>query len=86
MSELYLELKDNEWPFKTTDHDRNIVRAIVVDEEGFYYFVSQVRDDDFGCGRCIETSGGGVEKGEELPLLAGVPLALKKNSAQTLML
>ena len=66
MSELYLELKDNEWPFKTTDHDRNIVRAIVVDEEGFYYFVSQVRDDDFGCGRCIETSGGGVEAGEDL--------------------
>ena len=66
MSELNIELKDNEWPLTTIDHDRNIVRAIVVDDEGFYYFVSQVRDDDFGCGRCIETSGGGVEAGEDL--------------------
>ena len=65
MSELNIELKDNEWPLTTIDHDRNIVRAIVVDDEGFYYFVSQVRDDDFGCGRCIETSGGGVESGED---------------------
>ena len=56
MSKLNIELKDNEWPLTTIDHDRNIVRAIVVDDEGFYYFVSQVRDDDFGCGRCIETS------------------------------
>ena len=66
MSELYIELKDNEWPLTTIDHDRNIVRAIVVDDEGFYYFVSQIRDDDFGCGRCIETAGGGVEAGEDL--------------------
>lgn len=66
MSELNIELKDNEWPLTTIDHDRNIVRAIVVDDEEFYYFVSQVRDDDFGCGRCIETSGGGVEAGEDL--------------------
>jgi 8-oxo-dGTP pyrophosphatase MutT (NUDIX family) len=66
MSELNIELKDNEWPLTTIDHDRTIVRAIVVDDEGFYYFVSQIRDDDFGCGRCIETSGGGVEAGEDL--------------------
>lgn len=66
MSELNIELKDNEWPLTTIDHDRNIVRAIVVDDEGYYYFVSQIRNDDFGCGRCIETSGGGVEAGEDL--------------------
>ena len=34
MSELNIELKDNEWPLTTIDHDRNIVRAIVVDDEG----------------------------------------------------
>ena len=27
-SELYLELKDEEWPFEYTDHDRQVVRAI----------------------------------------------------------
>ena len=27
--ELILELKDTEWPYQYTDHDRNIARAIV---------------------------------------------------------
>ena len=47
-SELYIELQDTEWPFKGTDHDREIVRAIVVDEQNNYYFMRAVRDDDFG--------------------------------------
>lgn len=64
--ELYIELQDAEWPLVYTDHDRVIVRAIVVDEAGFYYFVRAVRDDDFGAATLIETSGGGVEPGEDL--------------------
>ena len=65
-AELYIELNDNEWPFMGTDHDRTIVRAIVVDDEGFFYFVRAVRNDDFGEATLIETSGGGVEPGENL--------------------
>ena len=64
--ELRLELQDAEWPLTYTDHDRNIVRAIVVDGAGSYYFVRAVRDDDFGAATLIETSGGGVEPGEDL--------------------
>ena len=32
--ELRLELQDAEWPLTYTDHDRNIVGAIVVDGAG----------------------------------------------------
>ncbi len=64
--ELMLELDDNEWPFLGDDHDRMIVRAIVYDGGGMFYFVHVSRDDDFGKATLIETSGGGVEKGEEL--------------------
>lgn len=61
-----IELQDNEWPLTTIDHDRVIARAIVVDDGGSYYFVRAVRDDDFGAATLIETSGGGVEPGEDL--------------------
>ena len=64
--ELYLELEDREWPFTYTDHDRQIVRAIVFDEAGWFYFVRARRNDQFGKATLIETSGGGVEKGEDL--------------------
>ena len=63
--ELYLELKDAEWPFTYTDHDRNIARGIVFDDAGNFYFVRAERDDDFGRATLIETAGGGVEPGEE---------------------
>ncbi len=66
MNELYLELRDNEWPFTYTDHDRQIARAIVFDDEGWFYFTRATRDDHFGKATLIETSGGGVEKGEDL--------------------
>jgi 8-oxo-dGTP pyrophosphatase MutT (NUDIX family) len=65
-NELHISLEDHEWPFEYTDHDREIVRAIVYDDEGYFYFVHAERDDDFGKCSIIETSGGGVEKGEEL--------------------
>lgn len=64
--ELMLRLQDTEWPFEYTTHDRNIVRAIVYDKEGYFYFVRAVRDDNFGKATLIETAGGGVEQGEDL--------------------
>ena len=65
-SELILYLQDEEWAMEYTDHDREIVRAIVFDEEGYYYFVRAKRDDEFGKATLVETSGGGVEPGEDL--------------------
>lgn len=66
MLELNLKLQDTQWPKTYIDHDRQIVRAIVVDDEQNFYFVKVQRDDDFGKGTFIETSGGGVEAGEDL--------------------
>ena len=63
--EIYLELNDNEWPFTYIDHDRQIARAIVYDNNGFFYFVRVNRNDDFGKAIVIETSGGGIEPGED---------------------
>ncbi len=62
---LELELTDGEWPLDYIDHDRQIVRAIVFDAQGQFYFMRACRDDDFGRATLIETSGGGVESGEE---------------------
>ncbi|WP_288300058.1 NUDIX domain-containing protein [uncultured Lactobacillus sp.] len=66
MKELNFQLKDTEWPLEYIDHDRKIVRAIVFDDQENYYFVRAKRDDDFGKATLIETSGGGVEAGEDL--------------------
>lgn len=66
IDEININLTDDEWPYEYTDHDRQVVRAIVVDSEGYFYFVRAERDDDFGKAMVIETSGGGVEDGEEL--------------------
>lgn len=64
--EIRIELQDTQWPLVYTDHDREIVRAIVVDAADSFYFVRAVRDDEFGAATLIETSGGGVEPGEDL--------------------
>jgi 8-oxo-dGTP pyrophosphatase MutT (NUDIX family) len=64
--EIKIELQDNEWKFEYVDHDRQIARAIVFDDLGYFYFVRAFRNDDFGKATLIETSGGGVEQGEEL--------------------
>ena len=64
--ELFIELKDTEWPLQEITHDRHIARAIVYDEEGYFYFVHVNRDDAFGVASVIETPGGGVEAGEDL--------------------
>ena len=65
-TEIRIDLQDTEWQSDYIDHDRNIARAIVYDENGQFYFVRAERDDDFGKATLIETSGGGVEKGEDL--------------------
>lgn len=65
-NEIKIFLEDEEWAFTYTDHDRMIVRAIVIDNEGCFYFMRAVRDDIFGKATLIETSGGGVEDGEDL--------------------
>ena len=65
-NEFTLHLNDNEWQLEYTDHDRIIARAIVFDDDGYLYFVRAERDDDFGRATLIETSGGGVEAGEDL--------------------
>lgn len=64
-NELLLQLKDDQYDFSFVDHDRQIVRAIVFDAEGFLYFVRAHRNDDFGMATIIETSGGGVEANED---------------------
>jgi len=66
LSEIRLSLLDEEWAFEYTDHDRDIVRAIVFDNSGYFYFVHVERNDDFGKATLIETAGGGVENGEDL--------------------
>ncbi len=63
---INIELKDEEWPLEYIDHDRQIVRAIVIDDANNFYFVRALRDDDFGKATLIETAGGGVEYGEAL--------------------
>lgn len=62
---LNLELNDDEWERDYIDHDRQIVRAVVFDDEHHFYFVRAFRDDDFGKAALIETSGGGVEPEED---------------------
>jgi 8-oxo-dGTP pyrophosphatase MutT (NUDIX family) len=65
-NEIKLNLRDEEWDFDYTDHDRRIVRAIVFDDDGYFYFVRADRDDIFAKSVVIETSGGGVEGDENL--------------------
>lgn len=62
--QLFLQLTDDQWQFDYVDHDRQIARAIVFDDDGFFYFARADRDDDFGKAIIIETAGGGVEQGE----------------------
>ena len=62
--EILINLQDDEWPLNYADHDRPIARAIVFDDDGYFYFVRAIRDDDFGRACVIETAGGGVEAGE----------------------
>lgn len=64
--EIKIQLQDEQWPLEYIDHDRQIARAIVFDDAGYFYFVRAQRNDDFGEATLIETAGGGVEAGEDL--------------------
>lgn len=59
-----LELQDSEWKFEYVDHNRQIARAVVLDDLGCFYFVRAIRNDAFGEATLIETAGGGIEPGE----------------------
>lgn len=64
---IRLVLEDTSWPRENKKLKiRNIVRAIVYTDDGFFYFVNPTRDDDFGKLNFIETSGGGVDDFETL--------------------
>ena len=54
MKEQLWEYRDTEWPFTYTDHDRLIVRAIVFDDAGYFYFVRVRRNDQFGKATLID--------------------------------
>ena len=75
--EITLELQDTEWRLEYIDHDRLIARAIVFDDDGFFYFVRAERDDDFGKAILIETSGGGVEAAPNITSLKGFILTAR---------
>ncbi len=67
-AEIRLRFEDTQWPKTGPHHTRQIVRGVVVDGEENYYFVRVDREDEFGTGTFIETAGGGVEAGEDLPV------------------
>lgn len=62
---LDLHLEDVSWPKARMYKDRNIARAIIFDGNK-YIFAHIDRDDEFASLSYIETSGGGVKKGETL--------------------
>lgn len=58
--------QDYEYPYKGIYESRNIARAILMNEEGKFYFHHLFGNDLFGHRDYYETPGGGVEKGETL--------------------
>lgn len=64
LENIAINLRDEEWEYNGITHDRQIARAIVFDDDGYFYFVRVDRDDDFGRAVYIETAGGGVEPNE----------------------
>ena len=62
---LDLSFEDDEWGASGPYKERNIVRAIVyVPDNNKFAFIEFDRDDKFGQGTFVETSGGGMEEGE----------------------
>lgn len=64
--ETILKLIDEEYPIKGKKHERNIARAFLMNDEGFFCVHHLIRDDMFGHGDYYETPGGGVDEGESL--------------------
>lgn len=61
---LDLDMEDTSWPMGSLIDERKVARAIVINGTKLM-FVHVDRNDDFGNVRYIETSGGGVEEGED---------------------
>ena len=85
--EIKLQLQDEEWPFEYIDHDREIVRAIVFDDQGYFYFVRAERDDDFGKAICTEKINGAIHaynhENAGLPLIKAFLARLTKEKDLT---
>ena len=64
MSKVVLKFKDDQYMFKGVTHTREIVRAILVDENN-NVCLEKIKDDDgFGPRDYYETPGGGIKPGE----------------------
>ena len=64
MSDSYLKFKDDQYMFKGVTHTREIVRAILIDENN-NVCIEKIKDDDgFGPRDYYETPGGGIKPGE----------------------
>ena len=61
---LKIELFDDIYPKKEITHTRYIARGFLVDENNNLSILSISRDDVFGKASYIESSGGGIEEGE----------------------
>lgn len=64
IKKFYLE--DNKYPFKGIDNIRNVVRAIVINDENKIALHHIFCSDIFGERDYYETPGGGVEENEDL--------------------
>lgn len=56
--------EDNYYPFAFTDHIRNVVRAVVINDKNEVALLHVVTDDKFGHRDCYELPGGGKKKDE----------------------
>lgn len=61
---LKIEFKDEIYPFNGIDNIRYISRGFILDEENRLSILSVSRDDIFGKLSYIESSGGGIDEGE----------------------
>lgn len=58
------KFKDDQYPFKGVTHEREIARAILIDENNNVCLEKILDDDGFGPRDYYETPGGGIKKGE----------------------
>ena len=64
MSKVVLKFKDDQYMFKGVTHTREIVRAILIDENNNVCLEKLKDDDGFGPRDYYETPGGGIKPGE----------------------
>ena len=63
--EKVIYLKDTYFPYTYINHDRYIVRGIIVDKDNKIALHNVVRNDQFGDASYYETPGGGVKNNED---------------------